>query len=869
MSTLNKKPVSSLKYQKEHEGYPEFTRVSIPDSGHQGEEAMAIDGMPEKSRYDIFRHEFRRGMDPELYWLDKYKNDDDETKTPQLDTDIRSLYAHEDVRPEAIIEKMYEIREEESNEPNLFEDLFDDEEAGQDEETRLAGYYTHEDNWRNRLILGDSLLVMNSLLNREGMKGQVQCVYLDPPYGIKYASNWQLKINSRDVKDNDTNVSGEPEMIKAFRDTWELGIHSYLSYLRDRLVMARELLTESGSIFVQISDDNLHLVRSLLDEVFGSENFCSVITFRKTDPLGSSGLAVVCDYIIWYAKNKDTMKYRQLYETKGVGVGTNYTHLEMPDGSRRKMTSEERRNPQLIPEGARVFFTDNLASSGYTQSCMFDFEMDGRVYKCGKYSWKTNRSGIERLIKNRRIVAPNDRPYYVRFFDDFPVVQINNMWDDTRAPMDISYVVQTDAKVIQRCVLMTTDPGDLVLDPTCGGGTTAFVAEQWGRRWITIDTSRIALNIAKKRLVSAIYPYYETFDESDNPNMHLGFKYKSVPHVTLKSIAQNLPPEEEILYDQPLENRKRIRVTGPFTVEALQSLNVSSPATLTREGEGEEEYRQFVDRIFNNLKSNGIRNGRKEQHIVFTSTEHLDEPYLNARGWYKDANGESVCVYFMIGPKFGTVSKLAVTEAVKAFRRHLEESSWLVILGFSFEDSIDSGERKDVNFGTFQVSKVRMSDDLLQDGLLKKDKTAGSFIIIGEPDVELVKDDDSHYHVEIIGMDMYDPVKDVVKARNAEDIAYWEMDDDYTDSIFKVRGIHFSGGTHKEFAAWRKGLDTVARDVAKKRTERTLRMHFDEEIWDRLYSLKSEPIEYRPGRKIAVRVVSQFGEEATRVLEMK
>lgn len=868
MSTNNKKPVSSLKYQKDHDGVPEFSRVSIPDSGHQGEEAMAIDGMPEKSAYDVFRHEFKRGMDPELYWLDKYKNDDDDTKMPQLETDIRSLYAHEDVRPEAIIEKMYELHEVNTGMPSLFDDLYDDEEE-QDELDRLAGYYKHEDNWRNRLILGDSLLVMNSLLNREGMKGQVQCVYIDPPYGIKYASNWQLKINSRDVKDNDTNVSGEPEMIKAFRDTWELGIHSYLSYLRDRLVISRELLTESGSIFVQISDQNLHLVRSLLDEVFGSENFCSLITFRKTSPLGSDLLPGTCDFIIWYAKCKENIKFRKLFETKPLGAGTNYNWVDLPDGTRRKMTSQEKNDVSLIPAGARVFYASDLASSGYTPSCIFDIEYEGKIYPCKGRSWKTNKAGIERLKELKRIVVPSSLPYYVRYYDDFPMQVINDVWDDTRAAMDIQYVVQTAEKVVQRCILMTTDPGDLVLDPTCGGGTTAYVAEQWGRRWITIDTSRIALNISKKRLVSALYPYYETFDESEVPNMHLGFKYKTVPHITLKSLAQGLPPEEETLYDQPLENKKMIRVTGPFTVEALQSLNVSSPETLSKEGEGDEEYRQFVDRIFNNLKSNGIRNGRKEQHIVFHSTEHVDEPYLNARGWYKDDKGNEVCVYFMIGPKFGTVSKLAVNEAVKAFRRHLDEASWLVILGFSFEDVVESGERKDVNFGTFQVSKVRMSDDLLQDGLLKKDKTAGSFIIIGEPDVELVKDDGTHYHVEIIGMDMYDPVKDQVRARNAEDIAYWEMDDDYTDALFKVRSIHFSGGTKKEFAAWRKGLDTVARDYAKKKAEKTLKMDFDEELWDRLYTLKSEPIEYRPGRRVAVRVVSQFGEEATKVLTME
>lgn len=874
----NKKPVSSLKYQKEHEGVPEFTRVSIPDSGHQGEEAMAIDGMPKKSSYEIFRHEFKRGMDPELYWLNKYKNDDDDTKMPQLETDIRSLYAHEDIRPEAIIEKLYELHEESTGMPTLFDDLYEDEEQA-DELDRLAGYYKHEDNWRNRLILGDSLLVMNSLLHREGMKGQVQCIYVDPPYGIKYGSNWQMKLNNQEVKDNDQNVSGEPEMIKAYRDTWELGIHSYLAYLRDRLVLVRDLLTQSGSCFVQISDENVHLVRSLMDEIFGSENFVSQIVYTKTSGFAVNTIGNVADYIIWYAKDISSVKVRPIYVERDPLDDTHYNSLELPGGERITIKEWEKRTNLSFsyksrPNGVKVFRYDHLDSQG-SASELQPITVNGKVYLPPKGNhWKASYpDGMDRLLKSGRITASANSLNYIRYFEDFPLMAINNVWTDVMGIQSRSdpkvYVVQTATKTIQRCILMTTDPGDLVLDPTCGSGTTAYVAEQWGRRWVTIDTSRIALNIAKKRLISAIYPYYETFDESEIPNMHFGFKYKKVPHITLKSIAQNLLPEEETLYDQPLEINRRIRVTGPFTVETLQSLNVSSPEALSREGEGEDEYRQFVDRIFNNLKSNGIRNGRKEQHIVFHSAEHIDEPYLNARGWYKDKNGESVCVYFMIGPKFGTVSKLAVNEAVKAFRRHLEESSWLVILGFSFEDSIDSGERKDVNFGTFQVSKVRMSDDLLQDGLLKKDKTAGSFIIIGEPDIELVKDDESHYHVEIIGMDMYDPVKDVVKARNAEDIAYWEMDDDYTDSLFKVRSIHFSGGTKKEFSAWRKGLDTVASDLARKRAERTLRMHFDEELWERLYSLKSEPIEYRQGRKIAVRVVSQFGEEATRVLEMK
>ena len=857
------RPVSSIKHEDK--------RAAIPDSAHQGEEQMAISGKPEVSEYQVFRHEFQRGRDPELYWLGKYKNDDEDSPEymPQLRTDIRSLYKHEDIRPEAIIDNLYELHEHKSESAKLQLDLFGDWSEGEEDELeRLAGYYKHSDNWQNRLIQGDSLLVMNSLLNREGMKGQVQCIYFDPPYGIKYASNWQMKLNSRDVKDNDTNITGEPEMIKAFRDTWELGIHSYLSYLRDRLVLARELLTESGSIFMQISDENLHLVRSVLDEVFGSENFFALITFKKTSPLGSVGLAGVSDYIVWYAKDKEHIKYRQLYEDKGLGSGSMYKSVELSNGERRQMTKEEQLHPELLPKGARVFRLGTLFSAGYTPSCMYNVDFEGVTYKSEKKSWITNETGMQQLIAKRRVAGTGKTLNFVRYHDDFPLQEINNLWADTAGATNIQYVVQTSTKVIQRCLLMTTDPGDLVLDPTCGGGTTAFVAEQWGRRWITIDTSRIALNIAKKRLTTAIYPYYITFDNNDIPNIRQGFKYKVVPHVTIKSLANNLPTEDEILYDQPEEDKKRIRVSGPFTVETLQSLDVSSPESLNDKQNDYDEYAAFTERIFNNLKANGIRNGDKTQQAIMHAMEHLDEPYLNAKGYYKKDDGTEQCVYFMIGPKFGTVSKYAVNEAIRAFRQHLNESNWLVILGFSFEDTIESGSVKDYNFGSFQVWKARMSDDLLQDGLLKKDKKAGSFIIIGEPDVSLVNNGNGTCHVEINGMDMYDPIQDEVKARNINDIAYWEMDDNYTGGLFKVRSIHFCGGDKKEFSNWRKGLDTVAKDLAKKKAERTLRLEFNEDIWDTLYDFKSEPIPYEKGRKVAVRVVSQFGEESTKVLEM-
>ena len=868
------RPVSSIKHDDK--------RAAIPDSAHQGEEQMAISGMPEQSEYDIFRHEFQRGRDPELYWLNKYKNDDEDNPDymPQLRTDIRSLYKHEDIRPEAIIDSLYELHEHKSESAKLQLDLFGDlEEKQEDELERLAGYYKHSDNWQNRLIQGDSLLVMNSLLNREGMKGQVQCIYFDPPYGIKYGGNWQMKINNRDVKESDTNVSGEPEMIKAYRDTWELGIHSYLSYLRDRLIMARELLSESGSVFVQISDENVHLVRNIMDEVFGSENHVSQIIYTKTSGFTANTIANIADYILWYAKDINQVKIRKLYKELNYDVnGKLFSRIELESGERMPIGEWEKINGTKFsyinrPKGSRTFRIGDLTSQG-SASVPQPVEFEGNTYypSRGRHWTSYYPGGVERLKSLNRVIKTTNTIQYIRYFDDFPYEEVNNIWQDTGTGSFLDpklYVVQTATKAIQRCILMTTDPGDLVLDPTCGSGTTAYVAEQWGRRWITIDTSRIALNIAKKRLTTALFSYYKTYDESEYPNIRRGFKYKTVPHITQRSLAYDEAAEEEILYDQPEEDKKRIRVSGPFTVETLQSLDVSSPESLNDKQNDYDEYALFTERIFNNLKANGIRNGVKQQQAVMHSMEHLDEPYLNARGYYKTEDGKEHCVYFMIGPKFGTVSKHAVNEAVRAFRQHLNESNWLVILGFSFEDSIESGENKDYNFGTFQVSKVRMSDDLLQDGLLKKDKKAGSFIIIGEPDISLINDGNGKCHVEINGMDMYDPIQDEVKARNVNDIAYWEMDDNYTGGLFKVRSIHFCGGDKKDFSAWRKGLDTVAKDLAKKKAERTLRLEFNDEIWDTLYDFKSEPIDYEKGKQIAVRVVSQFGEESTKVLTME
>lgn len=659
-----KKPVSSIQHKEDK-------RASIPSTEREGMEAPATEGMNKQSEYQMFAHDFTRGRDPELYWVDKYKNDDEETQAQYLKTDVKSLYVHEDVSPEYLISQLYEMKKEAA--PQQL-DLFATPENVDDLMERVATYYQHNDDWQNRLILGDSLMVMNSLLNRESMKGKVQCIYFDPPYGIKYGGNWQMKINSTNVKEGDEGVTAEPEMIKAYRDTWELGIHSYLSYLRDRLVMARELLTESGSCFVQISDENVHLVRNLLDEVFGSENFVSQIVYTKTAGFSTNTISNVADYIIWYAKNIDNVKARKLFIDKEYDIdGVLYSRIELADGRRMSISEWEKETGLKFsyanrPTGSRLFRGTATTSQGLASTPQ-PFEFEGKTFYPPKNNhWKANYpNGMQRLSDINRLYMTENSLCYVRYYTDFPYKEISNVWNDTGTGSFLAekiYVVQSALKAIQRCILMTTDPGDLVLDPTCGSGTTAYVAEQWGRRWITIDTSRIALNIAKRRLMTAILPYYILHDE-EGCNVRQGFKYKTVPHITLKALANDLPFDEEILYDQPEEDKKRIRVSGPFTVETLQSLDIIEPKDVDDREDTEEDDSLFIRRVFDHLQSGGIKNGAKEQKAVMHGMETVVNPYLNARGYYTDDEGRERLVYFLIGPKYGTVSKQQVNKATQ------------------------------------------------------------------------------------------------------------------------------------------------------------------------------------------------------------
>ncbi len=918
---MKKPPVKSIRHKAEK-------RVHIPSGEEAGYEAASA-VVQKKTEAKFPKNPIvHRGQDPELYWLNKYGEANDGTP---LTVDLRSLYRHEHIAPEALIKGLYRIvATEDRQQPDLafsVNELFGNI-ISHEELEKVSDYYTHSDGWTNRLIQGDSLLVMTSLLEREGMAEQVQCIYIDPPYGIKYGSNWQIKLNNRTVRDaDDESLSGEPEQIKAFRDTWELGIHSYLSYLRDRLLVAKELLHPSGSCFVQISDENVHLVRCLMDEVFGSENFCAAIKFFKTTSQTSKYLPQTADYALWYARDIEKLKFRPLYFDKDVFESANVGYDWIEDnGRRRPLAATEKRNPAFLESAkARICALDNLTSQSGGPTTTFAYSFMGEEFKPSSGGWKTNIEGMRALEKAGRLAVKGSRLRYVRYFEDFPVTPISDVWMDVATGGFVSeklYTVQTNTRAVQRCILMTTDPGDLVLDPTCGSGTTAYVAEQWGRRWITIDTSRIALNIAKTRLMTATFPFYTLYDSeegqkaalekgrggtpvppvaegsnaqerrsrSDAPyrsaphgcDVRYGFVYKKVPHITLKSIANNEPPVEETLYDQPIEDKKRLRVAGPFTVETLQNYEPISPEELSRQREDVEELAGFEDTVFEHLKSAGIKTGDKAANAVFTRIERLSSAELHAEGYYGTNGGEKKA-YLHIGPKFGTVSKQAVSEAIKACRDK-RDGDWLLILGFAFESGITELSR---NFGNFQVSIVRMHDDLLQEGLLKRDKKAASFVTIGEPDIRLnvvagggdpgrpasaihpagvTAPGYSTATVEIVGLDIYDPIRDEVKSRDVHDINYWMLDDNYDGSNFVVRQVFFCGGDEDEFEDWKKGLSNVALASSKKKAEQTLKIEIDDQAFRDAYGHKSRTFSVKKGQKIAVRVISQFGEETTKVL---
>ena len=666
-------------------------------------------------------------LDPSLQWAGK-------AERTSFDVPTVSLHVHERIDARTIIEA---VRKQEAAPEATQLSLF----AAPTENPPLREaieFYQHRHNWSNRLIAGDSLLVMNSLLEKEGLGGQVQMIYIDPPYGIKYGSNFQPFINKREVKDGkDEDLTQEPEMVKAFRDTWELGLHSYLAYLRDRLLLARELLQESGSVFVQISDENLHHVRELMDEVFGAENFCKVIIFSKTSGQTDNLIASTTDFLIWYSKNKQIIKYRQLYRTKqgGISGSGNYRFVELPDNTRRTMTKEEFINPSLLPDGSKIYRLSGTSSQtrGKEEPPIFDFE--GRKYKPeGIRAWSTTIEGFQRLARLNRLVGVGNTLTYVRYLDDFPVQPITDYWEDT----GISgfgdkkiYVVQTLADVIQRCMLMTTDPGDLVLDPTCGSGTIAYVAEQWGRRWITCDTSRVAITLAKQRLMTSLFDYYELAHPQEGVGS--GFKYETVPHVTLKSIANNEPAEQETLYDKPFNDKSRSRVTGPFMVEAVPAPTVRtltelpsepvSDASIARTGETlrQSQWRE-------ELYQTGIC-AKGGQRIGFTRVEPLTGTrWLHADAETKEDKPQRVVVSF--GSAFAPLEQKQVERALDEAAHLVPKPKIVVFAAFQFDEEA-AKDIDETKFPGVTLLKAQMNTDLLTEDLKKKRSSNESFWLVG------------------------------------------------------------------------------------------------------------------------------------------
>jgi adenine-specific DNA-methyltransferase len=879
-----------------------------------------------------------QSLDPQLVWRGKDAQD-----ATDLAVAVVPIYIQEKIQPQALIEALRAytpptgegVAEKQAEyQASLFADfngIEKDFEKKVDFYSHEAGNQTH---WSNRMILGDSLLVMTSLAEKEGLKNKVQVIYFDPPYGIKFGSNWQVSTRDRDVKDGRSeHATRQPEQIRAFRDTWELGIHSYLSYIRDRLVIARDLLTETGSIFVQIGDTNLHLVRCLLDEVFGSGSFVANIAFKKKKmPLGETYIFTTSDYVLWYAKDWKQTKFRKLYTQRDSSDSGDFNFVEFSDGRMVSRSSF----PNGIPNGARLFQSMDLRSSGRTESCVFPFEFEGkRFYPSAGKSWKTNLEGMRKLRIANRLFCAADSLRYKLCFEDYPVQELSHMWMDTQGATDKTYVVQTPTQVLERCILMASDPGDLVLDPTCGAGTTAFVAEQWGRRWITLDTSRVALALARTRLMAAKYPYYLLSDSAEgvqkesevtgrippkyktNDDIKKGLVYKRVPHITLKSVANNeeidaihdrwqphqdaareklnqalkksseeweVPrelndkwPEEakaahsefwqlrrerqrevdasiarraetELLYDHPYEDNRRIRVSGPFTVESLSPHRVlAADENLDGTISGEEAHRNqdFASMILENLKKAGVQNTRKNERLVFETLDSHGGVWINAAGTFIDGDEKLKRVAISIGPEHGTVGPQQVKEAAKEAVKGIG-FDLLVVCGFAFDPHVAEEAKR---YGKLTVLPARMNPDLaMGDELLKKTGAGNLFMVFGEPDVDVRDQKDGTIIVEIKGLDIYDPTTGEIRSSSTDDLACWFVDTDYNGESFFVRHAYFTGA-----------------DEPYEKLKRALRAEIDEAAWSSLYQTVSRPFPSPKSGKIAVKVINHYGDEVLKV----
>ena len=877
-------------------------------------------------------------LDPQLIWRGKDLLDDS-----PLVVNAPPLYIQEKIHPKVLIDDLKrrsnQVGTGQAEQIDLFAAF-----NGLPSEAAKTEFYQHDQNWSNRMILGDSLQVMASLAEREELRGKVQCIYFDPPYGIKFNSNFQWSTTSRDVKDGKVDhITREPEQVKAFRDTWKDGIHSYLAYIRDRLIVARELLTESGSVFVQIGDQNMHRVMSVLDEVFGNENCISIITLKKTAGQDEQLLNNVADFILWFAKSRPSIKYRDALVTRQLSFQElgQYTQVEASDGIRRRLTREDFNFKGELLAAGRPFRLVIATSSGHGGNKPFPVLMESQTYMpTANRHWSTHPQGFQRLMAANRVARSGSTLGYVRFFDDFIAQHSNNVWTDIGTTNEKRYVVETGQAAVQRCILMASDPGDLVLDPTCGSGTTATVAEQWGRRWITIDTSRVALALARARVMGARYPYYLLADSSagkvkeselthsipnSDPvsrNIRQGFVYERVPHITLKSIANNteidtiwekwqatlvplreqlnnaldktwqeweIPREvqpnwsnadrklhanwweariarqreidasiaakadSEYLYDKPYEDKSKVRVAGPFTVESLsphRTMIVNDDDTITdplKQGATAEGATDFAQMILNTLRVAGVQQAHKQDRISFESLEGWPGKLLAGKGSYRDADGTVKSAGIFIGPEFGTVSRVDLVEAA----RECADAGFDVLISCAFNYEAQSTEFD--KLGPIPVLKARMNADLHMQQDLANSGKGNLFVIFGEPDIDILdasgpEGQPDQIQVKINGVDVFDPSTGEVRSDEPDNIACWFIDSDYNGESFFVRQAYFLGQNDPY-----KSLKT------------SLKAEIDHEAWESLNRDVSVPFAKPSTGRIAVKVINHLGDEVMKV----
>jgi adenine-specific DNA-methyltransferase len=789
-----------------------------------------------------------------------------------------SLHVHERIDPRTIIEA---VRKRNGGGQPIQASLFERPEENPPLRDAID-FYKHAHGWSNRLIAGDSLLVMNSLLEKEGMAGQVQMVYVDPPYGIKYGSNFQAFVNKRDVKDGkDEDLTQEPEMIRAFRDTWELGIHSYLTYLRDRLLLARELLTETGSCFVQISDDNLHYIRELMGEIFGVPNFVGIITVSKTAGGLESTLRIASrvDYVVWYAKSHEQLRYRRLFEQRLDDIAAGFTNIELPDGTQRPLSKEERDGTTALPSGAKLFRSDSLTKPGPGSKYTITFH--GKPYDSGSRWWGSPKDSIERLIKLGRVKPFGNTLRFVKYLDDFPYKPIDNLWTGLVGAKDPVYVVQTNEKILERCILLTTDPGDLVFDPTCGSGTTAVVAEKWGRRWMTCDTSRVSIAIARQRLMTEVFNYYELAHPEEGVGS--GFRFKTATHVTLNSIANNpeirdgMPREQieaaitrhadqETLYDQPYVDRTRMRVSGPFTVEAVPAPTVRSLDEIETESAEQSPADVSIARKGATLRhaewrgellKTGIR-GKGGQMIHFSRVE----PLAGTRWLHADAETKSIPperAVFSFGSEYAPLEQRQVEMAWEETRTLVPKPSVIVFAAFQFDPEaakdIDqlTKEKTGMTFLTAQMNADLLTDDL------KKERTSNqSFWLVGRPDVGLRQirkgEHKDRWEVEVRGFDYYNTRTGTIESGDTSKIAMWLLDTDYDGRSLYPRQVFFPMADD---------------DTGWARLAKNLKTEIDPEQVETYRGTVSLPFEPGPNKRLAVKVIDDRGVESLRVVEIR